>query len=50
MSVSNVPFDEHTIVPHTMTLEDIARFKTSFISAVRRSLKAGFDVTSPSFP
>ena len=44
MSVSNVPFDEHTCIPHTMTLEDIEHFKTSFVAAVHRALKAGFDV------
>jgi len=49
MSVSNVPFDENTCIPHTMTLEDIYIFKQSFLLAVQRALKAGFDARSPSF-
>ena len=44
VSVSNVPFDEHTCIPHAMTLEDIVGFKKSFAAAVQRSLIAGFDV------
>jgi 2,4-dienoyl-CoA reductase-like NADH-dependent reductase (Old Yellow Enzyme family) len=44
LSVSNVPYDEHTCIPKTMTLEDIASFKESFAAAVKRALVAGFDV------
>jgi hypothetical protein len=32
-----------------MTLEDIASFKNSFISAVYRALRAGIDVGFPKF-
>jgi len=45
ISVSNVPYDEHTCIPKTMTPEDIASFKESFVAAVKRALVAGFDVT-----
>jgi 2,4-dienoyl-CoA reductase-like NADH-dependent reductase (Old Yellow Enzyme family) len=45
MSANSVPFDDHTCIPHTMTLEDISSFKQSFILAVERALKAGFDVS-----
>jgi 2,4-dienoyl-CoA reductase-like NADH-dependent reductase (Old Yellow Enzyme family) len=49
LSVSNVPYDEHTYIPKTMTLEDIASFKESFIVAVKRALVAGFDVSGNRF-
>ncbi|EHK96053.1 putative NADPH dehydrogenase C23G7.10c [Glarea lozoyensis 74030] len=45
ISTSNEAFDApHTCVPTTMTLDDIASFKQSFLSATHRALKAGFDV------
>jgi len=43
LGASSVPFDENSCVPRTMTLEDIASFKKSFVDAVHRALKAGFD-------
>lgn len=45
MSANDVPFDEHTCIPHTMTLEDICFFKQSRLEAVKRALKAGFDMS-----
>jgi len=45
ISTSNAAFDApHTCVPTTMTLDDIASFKQSFLDATKRALKAGFDV------
>ncbi|KAH8672632.1 hypothetical protein BGZ60DRAFT_429954 [Tricladium varicosporioides] len=43
VSVSNVPFDENTCIPKTMTLEDIEKFKENFGAAVKRAVIAGFD-------
>ncbi|KAH8587691.1 putative NADPH dehydrogenase C23G7.10c [Bisporella sp. PMI_857] len=41
---NGIPFDvEHTCTPHTLTLADIQAFKTAFLAAVQRALKAGFD-------
>ena len=45
IGVSNVPYDENTCIPRTMTSEDIASFKVSFIAAVKRAVVAGFDVS-----
>ncbi|KAM6478477.1 hypothetical protein HDV62DRAFT_370524 [Trichoderma sp. SZMC 28011] len=41
---SNEPFNEHYPKPRSMSLAEIARFKHDFLSAVRRALRAGFDV------
>ncbi|KAL6786697.1 hypothetical protein J3E68DRAFT_447028 [Trichoderma sp. SZMC 28012] len=40
----NEPFNEHYPKPRSMSLAEIARFKHDFLSAVRRALRAGFDV------
>jgi 2,4-dienoyl-CoA reductase-like NADH-dependent reductase (Old Yellow Enzyme family) len=48
LSVSNVPYNEHTHVPRTVTAEDIASFKLSFVAAAKRAVIAGFDVCSTS--
>ncbi|ESZ98415.1 hypothetical protein SBOR_1196 [Sclerotinia borealis F-4128] len=41
---SAVPYDQGSFVPREMTLSEIANFRKSWISAVERSLRAGFDV------
>ncbi|KAN0108605.1 NADH-dependent flavin oxidoreductase-like protein [Hyaloscypha variabilis] len=41
---SAVPYDENSFVPREMTLSDIAEFRKDWVSAVKRSLRAGFDV------
>ncbi|KAL3420558.1 NADH-dependent flavin oxidoreductase [Phlyctema vagabunda] len=43
VSSSDIPYDEHTCIPTTMTLRDIASLKQSFADAVGRALKIGFD-------
>ncbi|CEJ57320.1 hypothetical protein PMG11_06017 [Penicillium brasilianum] len=43
LGTSDLPFDAHTCVPRTMTLKDISEFKQSFLDAVHRAVKAGFD-------
>jgi hypothetical protein len=48
ISVSDVPYDEHTCIPRTMTLEDIERLKQQFVDTTKRALKAGFDVRTRS--
>ncbi|KAK4060848.1 uncharacterized protein Triagg1_10540 [Trichoderma aggressivum f. europaeum] len=44
VSPTNEPFNEHYPKPRSMSLAEIARFKHDFLSAVRRALRAGFDV------
>jgi 2,4-dienoyl-CoA reductase-like NADH-dependent reductase (Old Yellow Enzyme family) len=45
ISTSNEAFDApNTCIPTTMTLDDIASLKKSFLDATNRALKAGFDV------
>lgn len=41
---SAIPWNEKHAQPKEMTLEDIATFKKDFNDAVKRSLKAGFDI------
>lgn len=41
---SAIPFDGNHCVPTAMTLEDIQTFKTAWVAALERALKAGFDV------
>ncbi|QSZ35871.1 hypothetical protein DSL72_006993 [Monilinia vaccinii-corymbosi] len=41
---SAIPFDEHHCTPSAMTLGDIQAFKSAWLAAVKRALKAGFDV------
>ena len=41
---SAIPWDEGYPTPHEMTLEQIEAFKQAYIDAVKRALKAGFDV------
>lgn len=41
---SAVPYDKGSFIPREMTLSDIANFRKSWINAVKRSLRAGFDV------
>lgn len=44
IGTNHVPFDEeHTCVPRTMTLDDIANFKAAFMASVDRALRIGFD-------
>ena len=44
-SVSNVPYDEHTHVPQTLTLDGIAIIQKAFVAAAQRAVTAGFDVS-----
>ena len=39
------PFSANSPVPIEMTLEDIEKVKKDWVAAVRRALKAGFDVS-----
>lgn len=41
---SAVPYDQGSFMPKEMTLSDIADFRRSWVSAVERSMRAGFDV------
>ena len=41
---SAIAWDENHARPREMTLEDIEDYKNAFGDAVKRSLKAGFDV------
>ncbi|RFU74040.1 nadph dehydrogenase [Trichoderma arundinaceum] len=41
---SHEAFNEHYPKPRAMSLSEIAQFKRDFLSAVRRALRAGFDV------
>ncbi|RAL67303.1 hypothetical protein DID88_008066 [Monilinia fructigena] len=41
---SAIAFDEHHCTPSAMTLEDIHAFKDAWLAALKRALKAGFDV------
>ncbi len=41
---SAIPFDENHANPIAMTLQDIEELKTAWVAAVRRALRAGFDV------
>ncbi|KAF2430888.1 FMN-linked oxidoreductase [Tothia fuscella] len=43
LSVSDVPYDENTHIPRTITTAEIANFKISFIAAVKRAVAAEFD-------
>lgn len=45
MSVNTERFDENTYFPKAMSLEEIDEFKLASVCAVRRALKAGFDVS-----
>lgn len=45
-SVSEIPYDENTHVPKTLTLDGIVAIKKAFVVAAQRSLTAGFDVSS----
>lgn len=41
---SNIPYSDKLPTPIAMTLEDIEEFKTAFVAAVKRAVKAGVDV------
>lgn len=41
---SAIAFNEHHYTPKAMSLQQIEGFKTAFVEAVKRALKAGFDV------
>ncbi|EXV00407.1 hypothetical protein MHUMG1_08784 [Metarhizium humberi] len=41
---SDAPFAEHYPTPRAMSLAEIDQFKRDFLSAVRRAVRAGFDV------
>jgi 2,4-dienoyl-CoA reductase-like NADH-dependent reductase (Old Yellow Enzyme family) len=41
---SAIPYNHNHAVPQEMTLADIESFKKSWVAAVRRTVKAGFDV------
>ncbi|MCU0869312.1 MAG: NADH:flavin oxidoreductase/NADH oxidase [Burkholderiales bacterium] len=41
---SAVPLDTGWLVPHAMSLADIARVKAAFVATAKRALDAGFDV------
>ena len=45
ISVTDQPFNEHTIVPQALTLEGIQLLKDAWNSAVSRALDAGVDVS-----
>ena len=47
ISVTDQPFNEHTIVPKAVTIEGIERVKQAWEAAVSRALAAGVDVSSP---
>jgi 2,4-dienoyl-CoA reductase-like NADH-dependent reductase (Old Yellow Enzyme family) len=40
---SAVPFNDRFPKPRAMTLDEIEAFKTAYVAAIKRSLKAGFD-------
>lgn len=44
-SVSDVPYDENTHVPQTLTSEGISLIKKAFVAAALRAVSAGFDVS-----
>lgn len=41
---SAIPYNDMHATPKEMTVEDIERFKAAWVEAVKRALKAGFDV------
>ncbi|KAJ2725397.1 hypothetical protein GGI07_001276 [Coemansia sp. Benny D115] len=41
---SAIPFDERSLNPREMSLEDIRRVQTNFVQAAQRANQAGFDV------
>ena len=41
---SAIPFNEDHCMPKEMTLEDIEKFKASFVEAVKRAVDIGFDL------
>ncbi|KAE9373389.1 FMN-linked oxidoreductase [Stipitochalara longipes BDJ] len=43
LSVSDVPYDEHTCIPKTITQNGIVAIKEAFLAATRRAVTAGFD-------
>jgi 2,4-dienoyl-CoA reductase-like NADH-dependent reductase (Old Yellow Enzyme family) len=43
LAPSAIPFDENHAQPKEMTKEDMQKFKTAFVAAVNRAMKAGFD-------
>ena len=45
VSVTDQPFNEHTIVPLALTLEGIRVLKDAWNSAVSRAMDAGVDVS-----
>ncbi|KAH7134246.1 hypothetical protein EDB81DRAFT_803499 [Dactylonectria macrodidyma] len=40
---SAIPFSPETLVPREMTKDDIAKFKSDWVAAVKRALQVGFD-------
>ena len=43
LAPSAIPFNENHAHPKAMTKQDIQEFKTAFVVAVKRAMKAGFD-------
>jgi 2,4-dienoyl-CoA reductase-like NADH-dependent reductase (Old Yellow Enzyme family) len=41
---SAIPLDAGWLVPHEMSLSDIARLKTAFVATAKRAIACGFDV------
>jgi hypothetical protein len=44
---SAIPYSPDSLAPREMTSDDIAKFKQDWVAAVKRALKAGFDVRPP---
>jgi 2,4-dienoyl-CoA reductase-like NADH-dependent reductase (Old Yellow Enzyme family) len=45
ISVSGVPYDEHTCIPHALTSGDIVTVKKAFLAAAQRAATADLDVS-----
>lgn len=43
---SAIPYSPESLTPREMTSDDITKFKQDWVAAVKRALKAGFDVRS----
>jgi hypothetical protein len=44
---SAIPYSPESLTPREMTSDDITKFKQDWVAAVKRALKAGFDVRPP---